>query len=580
VVSVGGLTHNEARFRITGDAGDVFRVYTNSTKQETVLEVELSRSGVTPAELRGLKPDSWYGYDYVGQPGAGGVFKTFPVPGTEMNVTMAFGSCLFNTHSSIFDHILERKPDLFLFSGDMFYGNVEENDVSLFNAWYRDVHDNGALSRLLRRTPIASMWDDHDYGPNDSNRDSPSRNASREAYSLNVPHYEIPERSVQGIYQAYTMGRVRVVLTDCRSEADLTGGRMWSKQQEAWFVDELSNWQDYAVILWLTSVPWIGAPAESGDSWSKYSNFRTRISNVIADFGVENLIILSGDAHMVAMDDGSNSDYATDGGAGVPVFHAGPLSNAGSSKGGGYSEGCAGYLFFLNEQYGVIDIIDNGVNQTACVRMRGYADSDVVMALDLCTPFTNVNGTAGAGSCELDLWPAWMMVALMTGIAFCLVVVWLILKEELPGFTFSKKQRFFFLTLYIAVVLFNLTVPFYYKNIKMHVWVPIILFLIENIVIVLVWALGKRTLKRTVRGDTAFDTYGLAPAGSATGLTTTDTVHLADINMKAPESPHQDKSSLIKRQTSLEATVIFHKKKSGSQRELIGPSIEEVGDRV
>ena len=66
--------------------------------------------------------------------------------------------------------------------------------------------------------------------------------------------------------------------------------------------------------------------------------------------------MVSGDAHMVALDDGSNSDYSTTGGAGFPVFHAAPLDRPGSIKGGPYSDGA----FDGPGQFGLLDIDDRG----------------------------------------------------------------------------------------------------------------------------------------------------------------------------------------------------------------------------
>lgn len=40
------------------------------------------------------------------------------------------------------------------------------------------------------------------------------------------------------------------------------------------------------------------------------------------EIGIDNLVVLSGDAHVLAMDDGSHTDYATNGGAGYAWFLA------------------------------------------------------------------------------------------------------------------------------------------------------------------------------------------------------------------------------------------------------------------
>lgn len=56
------------------------------------------------------------------------------------------------------------------------------------------------------------------------------------------------------------------------------------------------------------------------------------ISLQIASHGVNNLIMLAGDAHLVAADDGANNDYSDNGGAGFPLFQSAPMDNYGSDK--------------------------------------------------------------------------------------------------------------------------------------------------------------------------------------------------------------------------------------------------------
>ena len=71
---------------------------------------------------------------------------------------------------------------------------------------------------LYRHVPIAYVWDDHDYGPNDAGADSPTRTAARTAYREVVPHHPLVRPGDSPIQQAFTIGRVRFVLTDNRSE--------------------------------------------------------------------------------------------------------------------------------------------------------------------------------------------------------------------------------------------------------------------------------------------------------------------------------------------------------------------------
>ena len=67
--------------------------------------------------------------------------------------------------------------------------------------------------------------------------------------------------------------------------------------------------------------------------------------------------MLSGDAHMLAIDDGSHSGFSSDAdGEGFPVFHAAALDRPGSVKGGPYSEG----HFPGRGQFGVMSVQDEG----------------------------------------------------------------------------------------------------------------------------------------------------------------------------------------------------------------------------
>jgi hypothetical protein len=57
---------------------------------------------------------------------------------------------------------------------------------------------------------------------------------------------------------------------------------------------------------------------------------------------------------MLAIDNGSNSNYSTLGDASFPVFHAAALDRRGSMKGGPYSEGA----FPGSGQFGLMTVTD------------------------------------------------------------------------------------------------------------------------------------------------------------------------------------------------------------------------------
>lgn len=280
--------------------------------------------------------------------------------------TLAVGSCARTGSSgAVFDAVRAVDPLLFLHTGDFHYGNVGQDDVLAFGDRYGDQLSAPAQAALYRQVPVAYVWDDHDYGANDADATSPSRAAARAAYRTYVPHALLAEGDGGAIYSAFTVSRVRVVLTDTRSER--TGTSMLGARQLAWLQEELvTASRDHALVLWVNPDPWI-APAEPGrDDWGGYAGERRQIADTIAEAGVENLVMVSGDAHMVAVDDGSNTDYSSTGGGGFPLLHAAALDSPGDVKGGPYSEG----TYPGAGQFGTVRVTDDG-GDTVQIELAG-----------------------------------------------------------------------------------------------------------------------------------------------------------------------------------------------------------------
>lgn len=121
-------------------------------------------------------------------------------------------------------------------------------------------------------------------------------------------------------------------------------------------------------MVWGNSVPWIGAARPGADGWPGHADERKRIADAITSAGIRNLVMVSGDAHMVAIDNGTNTNYSGSGGAGFPLLQAAALDRPGSVKGGPYSEG----TFPGGGQYGVLGITDDGTHVTADLAGRRW----------------------------------------------------------------------------------------------------------------------------------------------------------------------------------------------------------------
>ena len=226
----------------------------------------------------------------------------------------------------MFSSALELNPSMFIHMGDFHYEDLDTTNVDERLAAYDKVMGSQAQRLLYMRTIFTYIWDDHDWlGNNRDSSDAQAGNVAKEGYSLGIPHYELGavqngsnvEEDTAAKYQAFTIGSVRFIISDLRSESikssESFGGQVYSAEQKEWLYNELSQAANYDFVVWVTSRPWTNPDKIGSDSWGGFVNDRDELAYYIASTigaGSKNLFVLSGDNHMVAFDDGSSTDYS------------------------------------------------------------------------------------------------------------------------------------------------------------------------------------------------------------------------------------------------------------------------------
>ena len=381
----GGVTSTraEVRARTESDGVESLRLAVAPTDEfgddTRYFDVESEDGTIATFDASGLEPATRYHYavevdgrlDEV----RAATFSTFPDDAASFRFTV--GACArVGSNGAVFDSIRQEDPLFHLIAGDFHYGDIPDDNRERFDEVLDLTLSMPGQSALYRSVPIAYVWDDHDYGANDSSRASPSRVAAMEAYRANVPSYELAG-DLSAVYQQFDVGRVRFLLTDARSAREL-GVTTLGEEQLEWFLDAVVTAADeQELVVWLNPIPWVAEATDGADDWGGYADERRVIADVIADNDIDNLLMISGDAHMVAIDDGTNTDFSTDGDSGFPLLHAAALDRPGSTKGGPYSEGENGG----SGQYGVVDIDDTGDSISVSLRAKRY-DGEVLMSYD------------------------------------------------------------------------------------------------------------------------------------------------------------------------------------------------------
>ena len=287
---------------------------------------------------------------------------TTPAAGS-FSFTVALGGCAETaSNHPVFDEIREQRPLFFLHLGDFHYQNISSRDVHPYRRAYDQVLLSPRQSALFRSTPMVYVWDDHDFAGNNSDVHAAGRAAARQVYREVVPHYPLAGGGDAPIHHSFVVGRVLFVVTDSRSErtphrrVDGPHKTMLGASQRQWLLDRLGEASRHGLVVWVNTLPWIAQANPVADHWGGYNSERLEIATYIAEHGVRNLVMVSGDAHMLAIDDGSNNRFDSAGTVGFPVLQAGALDRDGSVKGGPYSEG----TFPGGGQYALMRIEDAG----------------------------------------------------------------------------------------------------------------------------------------------------------------------------------------------------------------------------
>lgn len=322
--------------------------------------------------------------------------KTFPTSGQPASFRVAFGSCSetpsADRPSRIYQAIAADNPLLFLHIGDMDYPNVVVDDIRVQRSRNsRAFRSQKSVLAMCASVPIAHIFDDHDSADNDNHWDSAyvskATNAqvvanSRAAIRETVPIYPTvqtglgePDISRNILAQTFDIGRVRFLIPDCRSQrryavgtptclGHTSGHEYWD--QYTWLVGALqgASAAGMKLIFLVSSSTWNGLVF---DSWPKFFSVeQTALNDVIRNIDIP-LVLLVGDSHEGAFDDGTYTDHSSTGDAKFPqIVSSGLQQPSVFSSAGPFSwNGADGATTGNSGIYCAIDVTDTGGNNVS-----------------------------------------------------------------------------------------------------------------------------------------------------------------------------------------------------------------------
>lgn len=393
------------------------------TGAATIGPVTATVEGILAFTVTGLDADTryWYVVDAGGlNVSYKGTFRTHPGPageplsyifgaagdagltgdGDEATVTSAV------SNSPVFDTMRaqSRAEEWAWFShlGDLHYRNIAANTPSLYRAAYDDNFNynlgfNPAARQgmFLREQAITYVWDDHDFGPNNSDRTSAGKPAAQSVYRECVPHYPLADAA--GIYQSWQVGRVLYIASDVRSFRDPNSDplapakTMLGTAQKAW-IETLLTTTSAEALVWQSPSRWVGG----SDTWDSFAYERAEMIQLFGDTGwLDRMLFMTADMHALSICSGPNNAHGR-----FPMFMFAGLDAGSWSTGSEYDIGSVAG----RRQYGTMRVTDNG--HTIALTGTGYRDGTALMShtayVHVGSPVLALDYTAGHISDPLE----------------------------------------------------------------------------------------------------------------------------------------------------------------------------------
>ncbi|MEM7387972.1 MAG: alkaline phosphatase D family protein, partial [Verrucomicrobiota bacterium] len=257
--------------------------------------------------VSGLKPSTRYYYlpTLEGKPMVSRPYPsitTAPVEGEPGRVSFAFVSCAGKEGSAAAaawaSMEAKARPDMVLMLGDNHY--ADSTDPVKIREAYLSHRRVSAFQELARRTAFYGIWDDHDYGPNDSDRTADGKERSLKTFNEYWANPGAGEPDNPGIYYSFRRGDVEFFMLDDRyhrspNSAPADGTKtMLGKRQLAWLKKGLK--ESTAKVKFVAS----GSEWHLNghrDSWTSFKREQTDVLNFLKEESIENVILLSGDRH-------------------------------------------------------------------------------------------------------------------------------------------------------------------------------------------------------------------------------------------------------------------------------------------
>jgi len=228
--------------------------------------------------------------------------------------TVAMGSCLYvndppqdrpgkpyGASPQIIESIADKKPNVMLWTGDnLYYRETDFYSKTRMDYRNKEVRSLKVMQRLLATAANYATWDDHDFGPNNSDRSYKYKDETLKLFNSYWFNPGAGEVDNKGVYFDFKYNDIDFILLDDgyhRAPNDLidSSKTFFGKKQFTWLKDRLLNSSaPFKIVINGNQTINANNPYEG---FNHYYNEQKELIDFIKKQKIEGVVFFSGDRH-------------------------------------------------------------------------------------------------------------------------------------------------------------------------------------------------------------------------------------------------------------------------------------------
>jgi len=237
----------------------------------------------------------------------------------------------YGSNYQIFETIAKQQPQFMMWLGDNFYlREADWNSKTGILHRYTHTRSLPEMQAMLGGMHHYAIWDDHDFGPNNSDRSFPLKRVTEKAFKNFFPNPNyIYDEGVTGHIQ---WADCEFFMLDNRywrtpnKRSDIENPEILGEEQIEWLLDALVN--SYASFKFVVVGGQFLNPLIKGENHSKCApKERRKIIEAIQKLRINGIVFLTGDVHHTEL-----SEYKITGGYPIYDLTVSPLTSGVSGR--------------------------------------------------------------------------------------------------------------------------------------------------------------------------------------------------------------------------------------------------------